>query len=316
MSKNIDLTAFDIDPESMNLQETEKKEKILYSPSPSDAKAKNNVYQSIIRFIPNISDPINRSILRKTCFWLDAKDLSIRGYYDSPKTIGQNCELDKLYWKLYNAANKDGDLNAKEKLKLLSKKEQYHSFVYVVKDEHHPELEGKIMIFRYNMTIHKLIEKTKNPSEDEIEMDGIQPCNPFNLYNGKDFILKISKKGQFPDYSECRFAKNSSPLKINGKTLVKGNAESATLIKEHIIDCIPDISMYDYQPLNDAQKQDVRQFIQFMNNADKYNFASQNDSPKQEQRQQASKSQPKQEVKNEVDNDMADPALEEFLQGC
>lgn len=254
MSDQFDI--FNLDVEDMNFHEKEEKRKILYSPSYKDGK--DNVYKAIIRLIPNPADPINKSISQKYTYWLDEPAVSVKGYFDSPASIGQDCPLGKTYWKLAKSESAIDQKNA-EKLK---RKEQFHSLAYIIKDPQNPDLEGQVMIFRYNKTIKNLIDEQKNP---DTEMGMSEPVNVFDFFKGKDFLLQISSKGGYPDYTACKFAPNSKPISIEGTEVTK-DAAGMQLIKDKVLNDAPDLSTYDYQPLTQDQLTQIYAFISTLTN--------------------------------------------------
>lgn len=246
-----DFDIFNLNVEEMNFHETTVAKKVLYSPSYKDGK--DNTYSAVVRFIPYPKDPINKSILQKYTYWLDAGNIGVRGYYDSPSTIGKECPLAKTYWKLKNSDSAVDQKNAER----LKRKEQFHSLVWIIKDPQNPELEGSVMVLRYNKTIKALIDEEKNPDP---ELGVSEPVNVFDLFRGKDFIIKITKKGDYPDYGGCKFSPKVTSITIDGKQ-VKPDAAGKKLIKERVLDTAPDLLQYDYQELSQDQQGQVHAFI-------------------------------------------------------
>lgn len=244
---------FNLGVDDMNFQEKESKKKVLYSPSYKDGK--DNTYKAIIRFVPNPIDPVSKSIDHKYTYWLDEATVNVRGYYDSPQSVGQACPMASTYWKLKKSDSAVEQKNA-EKLK---RKEQFHSLVYIIKDPQNPELEGQTMVFRYNKTIKTLIDEQRKPDPDLGEE--VKPINIFDFFNGKNFLVTISHKGGFPDYSACKFSSEASPIKIDGVEATK-DAAGMTLIKEKVLADTPDLSSYGYKELTEEQLSQVYTFLQ------------------------------------------------------
>jgi len=81
--------------------------------------------------------------------------------------------------------------------------------ILVIEDEQNRELEGKILIYPYG---YKIKEKIKD------QKDGISgdPCNVFDLANGKNFKLVMKQLGEFPNYDSSTFM-DVTPIMIQGK---------------------------------------------------------------------------------------------------
>jgi hypothetical protein len=232
----------------------------IYSPKYSDGK--DNTYSAILRPIPNPAGE-SKFIISKLVHWLEDDVLGLKGYFDSKRSIKQKCDVSDTYWFL----KKHPDIKMQEKAKALSPKEQNYCYALVVKDIQKPELEGKVVIWRFPSVIKKLFDSQVNPPQEEIEM-GKEPCNVFNLFSGKDFLLKISKKGDWPDYSNCKFSDTPSSAKIKLEdgtvyTLKKGDPKSLEIIKSHIFnDKLPDISKYEYKEVSEEDSILISKYMQ------------------------------------------------------
>lgn len=80
------------------------------------------------------------------------------------------------------------------------RKMKYVSNVYVVKDPKNPEREGKVFKFMYGVKIFDKIKAHANP-----QFEGQDPVNPFDLWAGADFNLKIQKKDGQTNYDLSGF---------------------------------------------------------------------------------------------------------------
>ena len=300
MAQTEEFDIFNLDDSQMSYQE-EKKTKKVYSPKPSDGS--DNTFSSVIRFIANPKDPYNQSILKKVSYWIEAPELGLKGYFDSPTSIGdKNCPISKKYWELKNASDK-GDNRAKNALERLgTRKEMYFSYVYVVTDTQNKDLEGKIVIFRYNKTIKKLIDSQKNPPAAVEGMEEEPSCEVFNLLTGKNFLLKITKQGEYPNYDGCKFAKNVTPLKIGDKLITdkEAKAEFKTLIESR-----PDIYEHEYREWNDEESEKISKYLNSLSGSaiNSYNDLNNDVDEFGEPVQQTKKSTPKKEEKKVVPAD-------------
>lgn len=216
----------------------------VYKANPTEGK--DNVYRSVIRFLPNIKD-VKNSIIKKYSYWLE-DSMGNAGYFDCPSTVGEKSIIVDTYWKLAKSQSAF-DKKQSEKLK---RKEYYFSLIQVVKDPQRPELDGTIQVFRYPKTLKKFIDLQTSPSIEDIELSGAEPCNVFDLFEGKDFSLKVTLKGGYWNYDECTFL-NTSPIKINGVPM-ENNTECKNQIVKYLNDA-PDLTVYYYRPWSDEQRE-------------------------------------------------------------
>lgn len=86
---------------------------------------------------------------------------------------------------------------------------RYISNIYVIKDSKNPENEGKVMLWEYGPSIHKVIADAIAPPEEFEE----EPLNPFDLWNGADFKLKayLDSKSGYRSYDKSSFT-SETPL--------------------------------------------------------------------------------------------------------
>ena len=205
--ENVDL--FDaIDAQSETLDFLEKKGGSLdgiYRPKITDKK---KGYVATIRFLPNLSKDgkVLQSAIEKHQHYVDFKNHpELQGYYDCMKNFTDKCDFCTMYWKLKNSKN----ASDVEKAELISRNTKYYSYILVIEDEQNRELEGKILIYPYG---YKIKEKIKD------QKDGISgdPCNVFDLSNGKNFKLVMKQLGDYPNYDSSTFL-DVTPIQIQGK---------------------------------------------------------------------------------------------------
>ena len=124
----------------------------------------------------------------------------VGGWYieNSLTTMGQNDPLGEYNRELWNS----GDESLKEQVRKQKRKLQYYSNVYVVKDPGNPEAEGKVFLFRYGKKIHDKIMDVVNGDE----LEGRAGINPFDLWQGADFKLRVKKVAGYPNYDSSEFA--------------------------------------------------------------------------------------------------------------
>jgi len=110
------------------------------------------------------------------------------------------CEHNSTLWNSGIEANKE--IVRKQKRKL-----NYVANVYIVSDPKHPENEGKVMLFKFGKKIFDKITEAMNPQfEDET------PINPFDLWKGANFKLKIRKVEGYQNYDKSEFESPSALL--------------------------------------------------------------------------------------------------------
>ena len=122
---------------------------------------------------------------------------------NSLTTIGQNDPVSEHNSALWNSGvESDKEIARKQKRKL-----QYYSNIYVVKDSANPENEGKVFLYRYGKKIFDKIMETMQPAfEDET------PVNPFDLWKGANFKLKLRKVDGYWNYDKSEFEAPSALL--------------------------------------------------------------------------------------------------------
>jgi gp32 DNA binding protein like len=132
------------------------------------------------------------------------------------------CEHNSTLWNSGIEANKDVVRKQKRRL-------NYIANIYVVSDPKHPENEGKVFLFKFGKKIFDKITEAMNPQfEDETAI------NPFDLWSGANFKLKIRKVEGYQNYDKSEF-ESSSPLSDDDKKLeaIWKNEYSLTeLVKE------------------------------------------------------------------------------------
>jgi hypothetical protein len=108
-------------------------------------------------------------------------------------------EHNTVLWNSGIEANKE--IARKQKRKL-----NYIANVYVVKDPANPDNDGKVFLFKFGKKIFEKLNDLMNPEfEDET------PVNPFDLWEGANFKLKIRKVEGYQNYDKSEF-ESPAPL--------------------------------------------------------------------------------------------------------
>ena len=111
--------------------------------------------------------------------------------------MGQKDPVGELNRTLWNSGlDQDKETARKQKRKL-----SYYSNIYVIKDQLNPDNEGKVFLYKYGKKIHDKIVSSMQPQfEDE------EPINPFDMWKGADFRIKIQTIGGYWNYDKSDFA--------------------------------------------------------------------------------------------------------------
>ena len=120
------------------------------------------------------------------------------GWYieNSLTTLGKDDPVSKANTALWNSGI-DSDKNiARERRRKLN----YYSNIYIVEDAANPQNEGKVMLFRYGKKIFEKITGVMNP-----EFKDETPLNPFDLWEGANFKIKMRQVDGFPNYDKSEF---------------------------------------------------------------------------------------------------------------
>ena len=112
-------------------------------------------------------------------------------------SIGQQDPVGELNSKLWNTgldADKDKARSQKHRL-------HYVSNIYVVSDPSNPQNEGKVFLYQFGKKIFDKIMDVMQPDfADET------PVNPFDLWEGADFKLKIRNVEGYRNYDKSEFS--------------------------------------------------------------------------------------------------------------
>lgn len=164
---------------------------------------------AIIRFLPTPPQDVESDGLP----WIKYHDHGFQGpggwYIEKSLTsIGQDDPLGKYNSELWESgieANKEQARKQKRRL-------HYVSNIYVVKDTKHPENEGKVFKYTYGKKIFEKITQAMNPQfEDD------KPVDPFDLWEGANFKLKIRKVDGYQNYDLAEWDSPSALLDDDDK---------------------------------------------------------------------------------------------------
>ena len=122
-------------------------------------------------------------------------------YYieNSLRTINKPDPAGELYFKYYNAS-KDPDSAERKMAQKLRSRTHFISNIQVIKDSGNSANEGKVFLYKYGKKIYDKLNSLLNPEfEDE------KAINPFDLWEGANFRLKMRQVDGFPNYDKSEF---------------------------------------------------------------------------------------------------------------
>ena len=117
-------------------------------------------------------------------------------------TIGQKDPVSELNSRLWNSGIEDDKETARKQKRRL----HYVSNILVVNDPANPANNGKVFYYEYGKKIFDKIMDLMQP-----QFPGEEPVNPFHLWKGADFELKIRNVAGYRNYDKSEF-KSVSPL--------------------------------------------------------------------------------------------------------
>jgi hypothetical protein len=117
------------------------------------------------------------------------------------------CEHNSTLWNSGIEANKE--IARKQKRKLT-----YIANILVVSDPSNPQNEGQIKLFKFGKKIFDKISEAMNP-----EFADETPVNPFDMWEGANFKLKIRNVEGYRNYDKSEFADKSALFDGNDEKL-------------------------------------------------------------------------------------------------
>lgn len=215
-----------------------------------DAKSgSNNVYTSIVRFIPWWKNP-KESIKSKWTGWLVDPDTDEGRYIDCPSSVGKKSIIQDVYWKL-----KKSDSVAEQELsKVFSRRQQFASLVQVIEDKQRPELVGKILVYTYGVKIHKKLMAIMQPKAGT-------PQIPFDLFLAKPFLFEVTLVSGFNNYDECVWLDEKVGINIDGKQYTEKTKENVEKIVKYLEENSPNLDAYGYREWDEDTNEFVMRVI-------------------------------------------------------
>lgn len=272
----------------------------VYKPTADDGK--DGTYKALIRFVPNPENPRN-SLVQKYVHWLTDSNGDGK-LVDSPSSIGEKCPIADVFWKLRNS-DSAVDRKASEKLK---RRQQYYSLIKIIKDPQNPDLEGTYMIYKFGYKIKEKIDA-------ELKPDFGEPTQVFDLFEGKNFELIITRQGEYNNYDKSKFSSSRSAIDVNGSPAER-TKESMAAIKEELENA-PSLASYEYKAWDGETRDFVNSVLKmYLNPGDAISEVT-SSAPKKETKKAAPKKEKVAETAGTVESSTtevsSDDDLDSFL---
>jgi len=154
---------------------------------------------AVIRFLPA---PAGEDIPFVRLFDHGFKGPSGKWYIENSLTsIGQKDPVGEYNSYLWNLSTDDNSPSRKQ-ARQQKRRLHYISNIFVLQDPANPENDGKVFLFKYGKKIFDKLNDLMNPSFPDEE-----PINPFDLWAGANFVLKIRNVEGYRNYDKSEFQK-------------------------------------------------------------------------------------------------------------
>jgi predicted DNA-binding antitoxin AbrB/MazE fold protein len=133
------------------------------------------------------------------------------GWYieKSLTTLGQKDPVSEYNSQLWNS----GIESNKQQVRKQKRRLNFFSNILVVKDPANPANEGKVFLFKFGKKIFDKLNAAMNPEfEDE------KPLNPFDMWEGANFKIKIRNVEGYRNYDKSEFD-SPAPISEDDKEL-------------------------------------------------------------------------------------------------
>jgi hypothetical protein len=171
---------------------------------PNRDKAGNGY--AVIRFLPSLNETGTPWVR----YWEHAfKGPTGQWYIEKSLTsIGQQDPIAELNGKMWNSGIESDKAVVRQRKRNL----RYVTNALIISDPANPENEGKVKLFRFGKKIFDKIMDVMQPKfPDET------PINPFDMWEGADFVIKVRTVENYPNFDTSSFK--------SSKALFDGNDE-------------------------------------------------------------------------------------------
>lgn len=190
-------------------------------------KGGQTVNEYMFRILPYIKE--GKEGLHKTFFfyakyfWQD----ELGTYYGvlSRKTFNEKCAISDYYYNVMRHGTEYEKENIDRNLKY---KQGWYCNVYVVNDPINPSNNGKVMVLSLNKTLWLKVQAALNGELDDEWSTRMTDANPTGeeihvnvgrmvtdlTDNGVNLNVRVTSKGQYPDYSSSDFTRRDAKLHL------------------------------------------------------------------------------------------------------
>lgn len=120
----------------------------------------------------------------------------------SRSTIGEDDPVGAYNSMLWSQNTESG----KKQASLQKRRTKFISNIYIVEDPANPANNGKVFLFSYGKKIFEKINDKMNP-----KFPGEEKINPYDLWTGANFKLKMTEVENYPNYDKSDFME-AAPL--------------------------------------------------------------------------------------------------------
>ena len=138
------------------------------------------------------------------------------GWYieESLTTLGKQDPVSEYNNELWNSTTDDKS-PARKQARDQKRRLKHYSNILVVEDPEHPENNGKVFLYSYGKKIFDKLNDVMNPKfPDE------KPINPFDMWEGANFKIKIRNVEGYRNYDRSEFDK-PAPISNDDEVIQK-----------------------------------------------------------------------------------------------
>lgn len=164
------------------------------------------------------------------------------GWYieKSLTTIGKEDPVSEYNSKLWNS----GIEADKEIARAQKRRTSFVANVYVVTDSANPANDGKVFKFKFGKKIMEKLQEAMNP-----QYEGEVAINPFDLWEGADFKLKIRNYEGYRNYDRSEFSHPAPISNSAGKPLPDHELEAVLESMTSLLDLVDPKNYKSYDEL-------------------------------------------------------------------
>lgn len=156
--------------------------------------------QAIIRFLPAPAVDGDDALPWVRIFDHGFKGPSGKWYIEnSLTTLNQKDPVSEYNSELWNSTTDDAS-PARKQARDQKRRLSYISNILVISDPKNPDNEGKVFLYKFGKKIFDKITQVMNP-----EFEGDKPVNPFDLWAGANFKLRIRQVEGYRNYDMSNF---------------------------------------------------------------------------------------------------------------